>query len=274
MTAIIKGESSVSIQQPVRGGREQRRRHRLSVVLTQIGIVVAVFGVWQLLVELDWLNSFFFGSPVLIFTRFARWVADGSLFIHTLVTLYEAAVGFVIAVVFAIPIGLFLARSRFWDRVTRPFIDMANATPRFALAPLFVLIFGLGVTTKVVLVISIVFFIMLINTMAGVKAIEEDYVRLGMVAGATKMQLFGRVIVPATGGYVIAGLRLSVPYALAGAVVGEMLSGSEGLGYLVAHEAGLLDTSGVLAAVLVLAILGWALNALVALAVARTPWAR
>lgn len=252
----------------------RRRRFRTKVLITQLVLVVAFIGLWQIGVSLGIINHFYWGSPALIWQHLAKWVLDGSLFGNILTTLYESSLGFVISVVTAVPIGMALARSRFWDRVTLPFVDMANATPRFALAPLFVLAFGLGSQMKIALVITVVFFIMLINTMAGVKAIEEDYIRLGQISGASRVQLFTRVIAPATSGYVLAGLRLSVPYALAAAVVGEMLSGSSGLGYLVTNEAGLIDISGVLAAVIVLAIIGWALNALVTFAVSRTPWVR
>lgn len=253
---------------------QRRRRHRLMVVVTQVGLVAIALIAWQIGADTGLINTFFFSSPVEIWEKLIRWAVDGTLLSNTLVTLYEAFVGFIISVVLAIPIGMFLARSSFWDAVTRPFIDMANATPRFALAPLFVIMFGLGSMMKVALVFTVVFFIVLINTIAGVKAVEEDFVRLGRISGASRGALFGKIIIPAAGGYILAGLRLAVPYALAAAVVGEMLSGSSGLGYLVANQSGLLILSGVYAAVLVLALLGWALNSLVNFIVTKTPWAR
>jgi NitT/TauT family transport system permease protein len=256
-------------RRPVRRGRRS-----LWINLTRLGLLVGFFGLWQLAVDMKWLDQFLYGSPSGIASKLHLWLSDGTLFQNLWATFFEAGIGFAIAVTAAVPIGMILARSPFWDRVMQPFIDMANATPRFALAPLFVLLFGLGRTTKVFLVISIVFFIMLINTLAGVKAINEDYIRLARVSGATRFELFVRVILPATGGFLVAGLRLSAPYALAGAVVGEMLSGSEGLGYLVVNQSGLLDTAGVLAAVLILAVVGGVLNQVVTILVKRTPWVR
>lgn len=255
-----------------RGGRKKQRRMR--VVLTQIGLVVVFLALWQIGSSTGIINSFLFGSPLGVAQILWRWILDGTLLNNTFVTLYEALVGFAAATVIAIPLGIILARSPFWDRVTNPFIDMANATPRFALAPIFVFAFGLGSMMKIALVFTVVFFVLLINTMAGTKAIEEDYIRLARISGASKRDLFVKVILPGTGGYILAGLRLSVPYSLAAAVVGEMFAGNSGLGYIVSNQAGLLIVNGVFAAVIVLALFGWGLNSLVNALVRRTPWAR
>ncbi|GAA1931011.1 ABC transporter permease [Microbacterium aoyamense] len=273
MTALV-GRDLTAPLKTVGGKSARRRRLRSRVVVTQVALVVGALGLWQLAGNLGWINTFLFGSPVGTAQILWRWIQDGTLLVNTAVTLYEATVGFVIAVVIAIPLGIVLARSPFWDRVTEPFIDMANATPRFALAPIFVFMFGLGSMMKIALVITVVFFVILINTMAGTKAIEEDFIRLGRIAGANRRQLLARVVFPATGGYILAGLRLSVPYALAAAVVGEMFSGNSGLGYLVSNQAGLLIVNGVFAAVIVLALVGWGLNSLVRALLSRTPWAR
>lgn len=254
--------------------RRRRARVTRTVVAVQVGTVVSFIALWHLGANQGWIDSFLYGSPAGIWRDLHRWTVEGTLLDATLITLYEAIAGFVIAVVLAVPAGILLARWSFGERVMRPFIDMANATPRFALAPVFILLFGLTSTMKVVLVISIVFFVMLINTMAGVRAIDPDFIRLARITGAGQFNFVARVLIPATGGYILAGLRLSVPYALSGAVVGEMLSGSSGLGYLVSEQAGLVNMSGVLAAVIVLALLGWILNSAVNLAVKQTPWAR
>jgi NitT/TauT family transport system permease protein len=151
---------------------------------------------------------------------------------------------------------------------------MANSTPRFALAPLFVLFFGIGLLTKVVLVFSVVYFVMLINTIAGASSIDKNFIRLAQVSGASRLQLFTKVILPATARWLIAGMRISAPYAIAAAVVGEMISSNKGLGFMVVKYAGLLDTSKVLATILVLAVGGWGLNALFAWGARRLPWMR
>lgn len=258
---------------PRGGGRGQSRRARtVTVLLTRVALVTGFFALWELAAEREWIDPFFYGRPSEIWKALRAWTSDGSLLTHTWATLSEAGLGFIIAVVFAVPIGMFLARSTFWGRVMHPFIDLANSTPRFALAPLFVLIFGLGQTTKVVLAVSVVFFVMLINTIAGVQAIDDNYVKMAQLLNASRAQMFFKVILPATGEWLVAGMRLSAPFALAAAVVGEMISASKGLGFLVVRHAGLLETSKVLAAVLVLAVCGWALNRASTVIALRTPW--
>lgn len=270
--SVTRANTLVAMPETLR--RKKRRKSRGPVLLTQLGIVVGLIALWQILGNLGLLNTLLFGSPLGVGQTLWKWILDLSLFMNAFITLYEAFLGFAIAFVLAIPIGVILARSPFWDRVTDPFVDMANATPRFALAPVFVFIFGLGSSMKIALVFTVVFMVLLINTMAGAKAVEEDYVRLGQVAGANRWQVLARVILPAAGGYILAGLKLSVPYALSAAVVGEMLSGSTGLGSVVTQQAGLLIVNGVYASVIVLAVFGWGLTSLVNWLLSRTAWAR
>jgi NitT/TauT family transport system permease protein len=272
------GMHTPRLRQAQSAGNTKRRRsldlNGFLALATQIVIVILACAIWQVAVNRHWVNPFFFGSPAEIGAAVRDWILDGSLFTNAYATLSEALVGFIIAVVIAVPVGIVIARSLFWGRVAEPFIDMANSTPRFALAPLFVLFFGLGQLTKVILVFSVVFFVMLINTIAGVAAIDKNYIRFAQLVGASRRALFSKVIVPATARWLIAGMRLSVPYAIAAAVVGEMISANKGLGFLVVKYAGLLETSKVLAAVVILAIAGWAINKAFSWLVGRSPWVK
>jgi NitT/TauT family transport system permease protein len=253
----------------------RRRSHAgpVAVFATQVALIVGFVTVWQWGVSAGWINSFFFGAPVEIYATLRDWTLDGSLLTNTGITLAEAAIGFLLAIVLAVPIGIGLARSPFWGRVFSPFIDVANSTPRFALAPLFVLFFGLGLLTKVALVFSVAFFVMLINTIAGASSVDPNHIRFARLVGVTRWQLLSKVILPATANWLIAGMRLSAPYSIAAAVVGEMISSTQGLGYLIVKYAGLLETSKVLAAVLFLAIGGWLLNMALTWLFKRLPWA-
>lgn len=242
---------------------------RWARVAVQLALVAVALGLWELAARTKVYDTFFFSSPSLIAGRLSQWVSDGSLLRNTYATLSEAFIGFVIASLLGIPLGIVLGRSTFWENVARPFIDMGNSTPRFALSPLFILWFGLGLVSKVAVVVSIVFFIMVINTTAGVRAVSRDHVRMLQLMGATRGQLFRKVLLPSVREWILAAIRLSTPYALAGAVIGEMIAATQGLGYLIVQRAGNLDTSGVMAAILVLALLGWGLNAAVDFTVRR-----
>ena len=244
-----------------------------TVVATRTTMFVVIVALWLWGAATGRIDSFFFGEPSEIWQTLVDWTLDGSIFRNALATLYEATAGFVIALVFAVPIGIGLARSPFWGRVFEPFIDMANSTPRFALAPLFVLFFGLGVVPKIVLVFSVVFFVMLISVIAGASSVEVNHLRFAALVGVTRWQMLSKVILPATTNWLIAGMRISAPYSIGAAVVGEMISSTKGLGFLIVKNAGLLETSKVLAAVLFLAVAGWALNLCLTWLFKKLPWA-
>ncbi len=253
--------------------RRRRKAGRGTVLATQAVLVIAFATLWQWGASKGVVNTFFFGAPSEIWEALREWGADGSLFRHAATTLYEAALGFIASVLVAVPIGIWLARSPFWGRVFSPFIDIANSTPRFALAPLFVLFFGLGLTTKVVLVFSVAFFVMLINTIAGASSVDPNHIRFAQLVGVSRWQMLSKVIMPATSKWLVAGMRLSAPYSIAAAVVGEMISSTQGLGYLIVKHAGLLETSKVLAAILFLAVGGWMLNRGLTWLFGKLPWA-
>ena len=177
-------------------------------------------------------------------------------------TLKAGLYGLVIGAGGGVVIGIFLGLSTFWRKVVSPFVDMANATPRFALAPLFVLWLGLGLASKVGVVVSIVVFIMIINTMEGVMAVDRDHLRLLRILGASPVDRVRYVVLPASVTWIKAGLRLAVPYAIAGAVIGEFVAADQGLGYHLVQQAGALNTNGVLASVVILSLLGTAFSLL------------
>jgi len=267
---IAEASSDASKMPPA---RRRRSPTPAAILATQLGIVVIFASLWQLGASTGVVNTFFFGEPAEIYAALKQWALDGSLFVNAATTLYEAAMGFIAAVVVAVPIGIGLARSPFWGKVFSPFIDIANSTPRFALAPLFVSFFGLGLVTKVILVFSVAFFVMLINTIAGASSVDPNHIRFAQLVGVSRWQLLSKVIMPATSNWLIAGMRLSAPYSIAAAVVGEMISSTRGLGYLIVKYAGLLETSKVMAALLFLAIGGWCLNRGLTWLFRKLPWA-
>lgn len=162
--------------------------------------------------------------------------------------------------VLGIPIGFLLARVRFLDDVSRPYMDVLNATPRMALVSLFVLWFGLGISSKVVLTFSVVIFVFIINTYAGVKGVEDDYLLVGRLLGASRWQLEMKIVLPAIVPILFAGLRLGVAYALSATIVAEIVAANNGLGFLIAQRTGVLDAGGALAATVVLMIIAWVIN--------------
>jgi NitT/TauT family transport system permease protein len=235
-------------------------RRSLWVWLTRLALCVGGLALWEYAAAVGAVDPFFWGRPSGIADYFVKW-ARMTLLNDLLVTLGEALVGLIIGAVAGIVVGIVLGLSPFWRRVLQPFVDLGNSTPRIALAPLFLLWLGLGMASKVGVVVSIVLFIMLINMQEGVLSINRDYFRLLRILGADRLERIRYVVLPASTAWIKAGLRLSIPYAIAGAVIGEFVAASEGLGYRLVQEAGSLNANGVLAVVFVLALLGTTFNA-------------
>jgi NitT/TauT family transport system permease protein len=230
------------------------------VVGCQLAILGGFLGLWELAAARGWIDSFFTSRPSDVFAAIRAWVADGSILANIGITLLEAGLGFALGIVIGVPVGFLLARVRLLDDVTRPYLDVLNATPRMALVSLFVLWLGLGISSKVALTFSVVVFVFIINTYAGVKGVEEDYLRVARLLGASRWQMERTVVLPATVPIIFAGVRLGVAYALSATIVAEIVAANRGLGFLIAQRTGVLDTAGALGATVVLMLVAWVIN--------------
>ena len=171
--------------------------------------------------------------------------------------------GFFIGAVGGAILGVWLGVSPFASRLLNPYLNALNALPKVALAPLFVLWFGLGLESKIALAAVLVLFLVFLNTFAGVREVDQDLIDGARLMRATRAQVIAKVIIPSAMSWVFAGLKISVPYALIGAVLGEMIAANRGLGYLVQFSGAQFDSAGVFAVLFVIALLAVALNFLV-----------
>jgi NitT/TauT family transport system permease protein len=235
--------------------------YRVQVVASRLVLTLSFLALWQAAADLNWVDPFFTSRPTAIAEQLVKWIADGSIFPHIAITLWEAGLGFSLGMLAGIPLGFLLARFRFLDDVTQPFLDVLNATPRMALVSLFVLWLGLGVASKVALTFSVVVLVFIINSYAGVKAVEDDYVRVARLLGASRWQLEWKIVLPAALPVIFAGVRLGVAYALSATIVAEIVAANRGLGFLIAQHTGVLDTTGALTATVVIMLLAWLINA-------------
>jgi len=166
-----------------------------------------------------------------------------------------------------------LGRNEVLAKLLDPILVAINSLPKVALAPLFIMWFGIGIGMKIILTATIVFFLVFINTYSGVRNVDPQLIEILRLMGARERHLIAKVIVPSALQWVFAGLQLSVPYALIGAVVGEIMAANRGLGYLLQDAAGQLDTGGVFAALLGIIALALLLQWIVRLCEKRlTPW--
>jgi NitT/TauT family transport system permease protein len=212
-----------------------------------------------LLAAWEWMSGtiipkFWISSPSAIVAVLAGWIADYSLFGHVAATLTEMVLGYVAGAAFAIVCGLCLGLLPRVERITAPVVTALYALPKIALTPLFVIAFGIGLESKIVLVASTVFFLILYNTLDGVRDIDRDLVEALEIMGATRREIVHKALVPATMPWIFTGLRVAVRYAFTAAILGELMASNEGIGYLIEASAGDYNTAGVYAAVFVLVV--------------------
>lgn len=226
----------------------------------RLGLAAVVLAGWQLGVGSGRLDPTFVSSPTAIWGFLLDFVTSGDVWRHLWVTLQATVLGFLIGSAAGIAAGLMLASVRWLNEILDPFLTILNSLPRVALAPLFLLWFGLGSASKVALAVSLVFFILLVNTRAGVRNVEADIVTVSRLLGGGGWRLFLKVILPASVPSIAAGLHLAVIYSLLGVVVGEMIAAEAGLGQRIAFYSGQFNTAGVLGVLAVLALIAAAMN--------------
>jgi NitT/TauT family transport system permease protein len=210
--------------------------------------------------------EFFVSRPSEIAESFVHMVRNGSFFFHLGITTLEATLGFLIGSAAGIAVGLLLGRLTLLADVIDPFLTAFYCLPKVALAPLFILWFGIGLQMKVILAAVTVFFLVFLNTYTGVRSVSGEQLAILRLMGANERHLITKVIIPSAFTWVFAGLRLSVPYALIGAVVGEIIASNRGLGYLLSDAAAQFDTAGVFSALIGIVGLAMIFNGIVKLA--------
>jgi len=253
---------------PDAGVTPARDQGGVVMALCQAALGIAVLLVWQG-ASGRLIDNFFISNPIDVGARLYRWTMDGSIFRHIVATVYATAMGFIIGAVGGAILGVWLGVSPFASRLLNPYLNALNALPKVALAPLFVLWFGLGIESKIALAAVLVLFLVFLNTYAGVREVDQDLIDSVRLMRATRRQVIVKVIIPSAMSWLFAGLKIAMPYALIGAVLGEMIAANRGLGYLVQFSGSQFDTAGVFAVLIVIALLAVALNALVELVQTR-----
>ncbi|HQS48209.1 MAG: ABC transporter permease [Rhizobiales bacterium 24-66-13] len=248
--------------------------HRLAdmgasrMMMFQVLLGVALLVVWQL-VSGRLVDNFLISNPISIASRLWTWTLNGSIFIHIWATVYATVLGFVIGAVAGVAGGVWLGLSPFMSRLLNPYIWAFNAVPKVALAPLFILWFGLGIESKVALAAILVVFLVFVNTYAGVREVDQDLIDGARLMRASKRQILMKVILPSSLAWIFVGLKTAVPFALIGTIIGEMIAANRGLGYLVQRAGSDFDTAGVFAALLAIAALAVIFNEIVGTVQAR-----
>ncbi len=280
----VQSKASISSAVPIddataeeAAARSQARHRRRVEKVQQISVFVVLMALWEGLVRLGRIDPFFFGQPSGIVRTIWRWstlgTPQGPLWQHITVTLEETILAFIIGVLLGVLAGFSLARNRTLAVIFGPYVRMGNAIPRVILGSIFVIWLGLGMASKVALGVTLTFFIVFFNAFQGVREVDPNLVHNARILGARARQLSFDVMLPSALTWITSSLHTSFGFALVGAVVGEFLGSTQGLGYLVAAAQGAFNANGVFAAMVILSAVALIADALVTWIERRlTPW--
>jgi NitT/TauT family transport system permease protein len=226
----------------------------LGVTLLRAGIVGGFLLLWQI-ASGRWIETFLISSPSRIFSSMLAGFQSGDLLQHSWVTLQEILIGFPLGALTGIALGYSFGRSRLLAEIFEPIIIALNGIPRTALAPLFIVWLGIGIWSKVGVVFLLTFFLNFFNTYTGMRQMDQEYVDLARLMRVRGWKLTFRVILPAISPYVFTGIRTSIPFSVIGAIVGEFIAATEGIGFFIRFSAGIFRTADVFVGIIVLMVI-------------------
>jgi len=262
--AIVAGGAAVLQRRTAWVPAQDRRL----VVGLQVLIGVTVLALWELAIAIELAEPLIFSSPLRIADRMASMLSGEivygrTIYDHIGTTFQQIVVGYVIGASSAVVVGYVLGRTSLVRRMLEPIILALFSIPKIALAPLFVLVLGIGFWSKVGIVFIEVFFVVFFNTLKGVMDVSEEYVHLARIMGARRLDVGRRVILPAALPSILIGLKMGVPFAIIGAVLGEYIASNRGLGWYILYSTNSFDASGLWAGILFLVAITWLLTQIV-----------
>ena len=220
-------------------------------------LLALIIGVWKLSTVMFDISSFVLPPPEEVWTTLIELMGQSDVWlIHSRVTLVETVVGFVFALITGVIAGAVLGRVLWLELAVRPLMVALQVIPKVALIPLFVIWFGFGMTSKIVIAAILAFFPIMLNVMLGVRSVDPGHREVMRSLDATRWQTFTSLDFHSTLPYVFAGMEVGIVFALIGAIVGEYLGGNEGLGYMVVVSLNALDAPQLFAVIILLAALG------------------
>jgi NitT/TauT family transport system permease protein len=255
-TQVQPAAPAVTTPPPARRRRTSRRA--LLTHSVRVALIVVWLGSWEIAARTV-IDPFYYSMPSQIWDKLVIWFTEGSsqgsIWGTIAVTLEEAVLGFVFGTLAGVVLGVVLGRSRFIADVLAPFIKGANAIPRIVLASLFVIWFGLGMSSKVATAFVLVFFAVFFNAFQGAREVDKVLVDNARILGAGRWALMRTVILPSATSWILASMHVAFGFALIGAIVGEYTGADKGLGLLINHSQGNFDAAGIYAGMLITTVL-------------------
>lgn len=264
MTAVLDDQSQASEGQPpaLRSGQSPWSRPLRWLLQLVPGIVLVI--AWEL-ASGRWIREAYVSSPVAVVERLFDLFSTGVIFPDLRTTGIELLLGYVIGVAAGTVCGYVLGRSQSLARIFEPYLLAFYGVPKIAFAPLFIIWFGIGISSKVALSAIMVFFLVFYNVFVGVRSVSKEYVDIARVMGADQRQLTRYVYFPATTPFIMLGLRAGLPYAVIGVIVGEFTSATSGLGLYMFRGSVTFDPAAVFAGVVILLVFVLSMGSLLGL---------
>jgi NitT/TauT family transport system permease protein len=244
-----------SAARPVRRLPVQRDWPTWALVTAQIGILVGGLSLWEIGARTGWIDAFFWSQPSAIADTMAIFFTTGDAWIDISFTFRSTILGFLIGTTAGSLLGLSFWWSRNYAAIVQPYIICLESIPKLALAPLIILVFGIGLVSKVAVATALTLVVSTLTAYAGVKALDPDGEKLFYSLGASRMQVFRKLVVPSCLPWIISVLRVNIGLALTGAIVGEFIASQHGLGRAILYAGQTYDIALVWVAVLVLSTL-------------------
>lgn len=239
-------------------------RRRLSdqqkVLVGRIAVIAGVLLLWEVSARLGLIDPFFFSSPIAVIAMMGREVVTPSFYHDLWVTGVEVGAGYAFGAIGGVSLGVVLARWPIAAQILDPILIALNSIPRIALAPLLIVWFGIDMASKIVLAATLVFFLTFFNTLSGIRNVEGGLISVARVQGASDWQIFLKVMLPGAASWIMTGLKMSLPFALIGVIVGEFMASSAGLGYRLNFYSTSYNTTGTFAMLFVMMLVMMALN--------------
>ena len=259
----IRAEAKVSETRAIRAKSAK-------YLITSIAVVLLVLVVWQLAVQLHLVSTRFFDSPVGVVQTIIRKVTDkkpdgGLLLQHIWASARVVWLGFLLAAVIGIPLGLFMVWFRMCDRIIRPLFEMIRPIPSLAWIPIVLLFLGIGVQARSVIIFTGCFVATVLNTYTGIRSTNQTLINVAKTCGASNLEIFWKVGVPSAMPMIFAGLKTSMGSAWGTIVAAEMLASSNGLGYMIQMGRSFGSVSLIMAGIIVIGILGFISSGIVSL---------
>ena len=233
----------------------RQKRDRRLVVSARLLVFLIFLAQWEILARAGWIDSFIFSSPSMIFKTFMEMAQNHSLFIHIGATLKETLLSFLFVVVLGLGISILLWGCPRLAKVLEPYLVVLNSLPKIALGPVIIIVVGAGTEAIIFMALAISLIVTVLEMLAGFRATNPESIKMARTFGATKRQVFTKIVFPSTINTLFNSLKINIGLSLVGVIAGEFLVSKAGLGYLIVYGGQVFQLDLVMSSVLILSVM-------------------